>query len=175
MRQREHIILIGPMGSGKSTLGHALATRLALPFVDLDTRIEADAGCSIALLFQRENEAGFRARESRVLQDVLSGPAAVIATGGGAVLAERNCRSMRDAGIVVYLQVDPDVQLVRLEGDTTRPLLATPDRAQRLAQLQAQREPLYRQTAHLCFDTSPAGTDATALAERLALYRATHA
>lgn len=165
------------MGAGKTTLGRALAVRFALPFVDVDARIEADAGCTIAEIFQHEGESGFRIRESRILQDILSEPTAVIATGGGAVLAEGSREAMRGAGIVVYLHVDPNVQLARLEGDSTRPLLATPDRAHRLAQLQAQREPLYRQTAHLCFDTSPADVDADtdALAERLALYRADYA
>ena len=106
MQNRDHVVLVGPMGSGKSTLGRALAARLARPFVDVDARIEADAGCSIAALFAAEGEAGFRAREARVLAAVLGGPAAVIATGGGAVLAEANRTAMRAAGVVVYLGCD---------------------------------------------------------------------
>ena len=152
MQNRDHVVLVGPMGSGKSTLGRALAARLARPFVDVDARIEADAGCSIAALFAAEGEAGFRAREARVLAAVLGGPAAVIATGGGAVLAEANRTAMRAAGVVVYLQVDAATQLARLQHDQARPLLQAPDRAQRLAELQAQREPLYRAVAHLLFD-----------------------
>lgn len=177
MRNCGHIVLVGPMGSGKSTLGRALAARLVLPFVDVDARIEADAGCRIAELFASEGEAGFRTRESRLLAGILAGPAAVVASGGGAVLLEANRAAMRAAGIVVYLQVDAATQLARLAGDTGRPLLAAPDRAQRLADLQAQREPLYRGAAHLLFDTTrlPADAAAAALALQLADFEAKQA
>ncbi len=177
MRKRHHIVLVGPMGSGKSTLGRALAARLGLDFIDVDERIVAEAGRSIAELFASEGEAGFRTRESRVLAQALGEAAAVVATGGGAVLDAANRAVMRAAGIVVYLQVDAAAQLARLADDTSRPLLAAPDRAQRLANLQAQREPLYRDAAHLLFDTTslqPAAA-AAALAARLATFEATQA
>ena len=169
MQNPQPIVLIGPMGSGKSTLGRALAARLALPFVDVDARIEADAGCDIAQLFDTEGEAGFRAREARVLAASLREGAAVIATGGGAVLLEANRTAMRAAGTVVYLHVDAATQRARLHGDTHRPLLQAADPAQTLARLQAQREPLYRATAHLLLDTTTLSPDAAvaALAGRL--------
>ena len=141
-----HVVLVGPMGSGKSTLGRALATRLALAFVDVDANIVAAAGCDIPTLFATEGEA------------------AVIATGGGAVLADANRAAMRKAGRVVYLQVDAATQLLRLAGDTGRPLLDAPDRARRLADLQAIREPLYRDVAHHLFDSSTLSPDAAAAA-----------
>ena len=158
------------MGSGKSTLGRGLATRLGMSFVDVDTRIESAAGCAIQAIFEHEGEAGFRQREAQALAEALAGEVAVIATGGGAVLAEANRNAMRDAGVVVYLQVDPATQLLRLTGDTGRPLLDTPDRAQRLADLQAIREPLYREVAHHLFDSSALSPDAAvaALADLLA-------
>lgn len=177
MQNRDHLVLVGPMGSGKSTLGRALAARLRRPFVDVDARIVADAGRSIAALFDDEGETGFRARETRVLAAALGEPAAVIATGGGAVLAEANRAAMRAAGVVIYLQVDAATQLARLQYDQGRPLLQAPDRAQRLAQLQAQREPLYRAAAHLQFDTSRLTPEAaaTALAAQLDTFGATPA
>ncbi|MFT4177927.1 MAG: shikimate kinase [Thermomonas sp.] len=176
MRNRRHIVLIGPMGSGKSTLGPALAARLELGFVDLDARIVADAGCSIARIFADEGEAGFRIRESRALAEALADAPAVIATGGGAVLAQANRNAMRAAGTVVYLHVDADTQLARLAFDTTRPLLQDGDRAQKLAALQAIREPLYREAAHLLFDTAYLMPEAAvaALAGLLASDEATH-
>lgn len=167
---RPHVVLVGPMGAGKSRVGALLAARLGLAFVDLDARIEADAGHAIATLFAAEGEAGFRQREACALGATLAGAAAVVATGGGAVLEAANRLAMREAGCVVYLQVDPALQLDRLAGDAHRPLLQVEDRAQRLADLQAQREPLYREVAHLVFDTSPHSAEAAAqaLAARLA-------
>lgn len=169
MRNQGHIVLVGPMGSGKSTLGHALAARLGLRFIDVDQRIVADAGCSITDVFAHEGEAGFRAREARLLAQALGEDAAVVATGGGAVLAEGNRAAMRGAGRVVYLRVEAETQLARLHGDTARPLLQASDPAQALAALQAVREPLYRAAAHLIFDTTSLAPEAAAdaLAERL--------
>ena len=159
-----HVVLVGPMGSGKSTLGRGLAAWLGLAFVDVDARIVAAAGCDIPSLFANEGEAGFRKRETQALAEALAGEAAVIATGGGAVLADANRTAMREAGHVVYLQVDAATQLARLTGDTARPLLATADRAQRLADLQTIREPLYREVAHHIFDTSTHAPDAAVAA-----------
>src|SRR6187402_168762 len=119
MRNAGHIILVGPMGSGKSTLGRGLATRLGLAFVDVDARIEAGAGHDIPSIFASEGEAGFRERETLALAEALAGESAVIATGGGAVLAGANRTAMREAGHVVYLQVDAVTQLARLAGETS--------------------------------------------------------
>ena len=165
------------MGSGKSTLGRGLAAWLGLAFVDVDARIVAAAGCDIPTLFATEREASFRQRETLALVEALAGEAAVIATGGGAVLADANRTAMREDGRVVYLLVDAATQLARLAGDTGRPLLASEDRAQRLANLQAVRDPLYREVAHLTFDTSALAPEAAvaALAALLATNETTDA
>lgn len=154
-----NVVLVGPMGSGKSHVGRLLAARLGLEFVDVDARIEADAGMPIPAIFASEGEAGFRARESRLLADALEQHGRVVATGGGAVLDAGNRAVMRAAGWVVYLQVELAEQLRRLAGDTGRPLLEVADRAQRLAELQALREPLYREVADLAFETSTRSPD----------------
>ena len=154
MRNAGNLVLVGPMGSGKSAVGRLLATRLGRNFVDVDACIEMQAGMTIAAIFAAEGEAGFRVRESSALVDALLKPAQVIATGGGSVLEAGNRAAMRSAGTVVYLRVDPQEQLRRVAGDSARPLLHVADRGQRLAELQAQREPLYREVAELAFDTS---------------------
>lgn len=164
---RRNIVLVGPMGSGKSHVGRLLAARLGLDFVDVDARIEAEAAMPIPAIFASEGEAGFRAREGAALGQVLALGGQVVATGGGAVLAEVNRAAMRAAGRVVYLHVDPAEQLRRLAGDTGRPLLGVPDRARRLAELQAQREPLYREVADLVLETT--GRSPGAVAEALAV------
>lgn len=161
-----NVVLVGPMGSGKSHVGRLLAARLGLHFVDVDARIEAEAGMSIPAIFASEGEAGFRERERAALANVLALDGQVAATGGGAVLSEANRSAMRSAGRVVYLHVDPTEQLRRLAGDTGRPLLAVPDRARRLAELQAQRELLYREVADLVIETS--GQPPEVVAETLA-------
>lgn len=152
------------MGSGKSTLGQALAVRLGRSFIDLDARIAAAAGCTIPAIFEAEGEAGFREHEADALRAALAEAPAVIASGGGAVLRPDNRAAMRQAATVVYLQIDAATQLARLAGDRDRPLLQATDPAQTLARLQAQREPLYRACAHLLFDTGTLAPEAAAAA-----------
>ncbi len=150
-----HIVLVGPMGAGKSSIGRLLAKRLQRAFVDLDAWIEAEAGVTIASIFSNEGEAGFRSRECRALRDVLmNSETSIIATGGGAVLDETNRSAMRDAGSVVYLQIEPAMQLQRLQGDCSRPLFTTANPSECLTTLQATREALYREVAEFCFDTT---------------------
>lgn len=169
-----NIVLVGPMGSGKSHVGRLLATRLGLAFVDLDARIEAEAGKPISAIFASEGEQAFRVLESRVLAETMAGQGQVVATGGGAVLDAGNRAVMRERGHVVYLQVEHDDQWRRIAGVGAsgggRPLLDAPDPAQRLRDLQAVREPLYREAADLLFDTGQLTAEgvADALAATLA-------
>lgn len=169
MNNATHLVLVGPMGAGKSALGRRLAGVWGVEFVDLDREIESRAGAAISDIFACEGEAGFRRREREALADALSRERCVVATGGGAVLDPRNRALMREHGFIVHLQIDVDEQLARLARDRSRPLLAGVDRGEVLARLAAEREPLYAEIADLIF--SPTGmtkADATsALAEKL--------
>ncbi len=138
----ERIFMIGPMGAGKSTVGKRVARRLEWTFVDLDKCIELEAGASVALIFEMEGEAGFRSRESAALALQAQKSRVVVATGGGAVLAPQNHATLR-SGVVVYLEATVELQLERLARDRSRPLLQTPDRAERLRLLAEARNPIY--------------------------------
>ena len=141
------LFLVGPMGSGKSTVGRHLADLLDCPFIDSDAEIESRAGADIPWIFDVEGEAGFRRRETTVLKDLVEHPAAVIATGGGAILAAENREMMARAGVVVFLNVSVAQQLKRTGSGEGRPLLQQGDREETLKQLMADREPLYRAAA----------------------------
>ena len=141
------LFLIGPMGSGKSTVGRHLADLLDCPFIDSDAEIEFRAGADIPWIFDVEGEAGFRRREITVLKDLIERPSAVIATGGGAILAAENREMMSRAGIVVFLNVSVVQQLKRTGSGEGRPLLQQGDHKESLKQLMAEREPLYRALA----------------------------
>ena len=162
-----HIVLVGPMGSGKSTLGRALAARLGLAFIDVDACIEASAGRDIPAIFASEGEAGFRERERCALAELLAGEGQLVATGGGAVLDAQNRQRIRERGFVVYLSAGIESQLKRLQRDRTRPLLQRADREQVLRELALQREPLYREVADLVMDTD--GLTAADASARLSL------
>jgi len=150
---RGNIFLVGMMGAGKTTIGKALAQRLRREFVDTDRILVERTGVPVATVFEIEGEEGFRRRESGVLVELARREDCVIATGGGVVLAEDNRRVMRDAGTVVYLRARIDNLWERTRHDTTRPLLATPDPRGTLALLVEQREPLYREAAHVVVET----------------------
>jgi shikimate kinase len=145
--------LVGMPGSGKSTVGRHLSRRLALPFFDSDHLIEQRLGCSIREYFAREGEAAFRDVEEQVLRELAQGPSAVVATGGGAVLRPGTREALRQGGKVIYLRSSPEELYRRVRHDTQRPLLQVADPMARLRALHAERDPLYRETAHFQIDT----------------------
>jgi shikimate kinase len=147
------VFLIGPMGAGKSAVGKALARRLGYAFLDSDSEIERRTGVDIAYIFEREGEAGFRAREREVIAELTRCPDTVLATGGGAVLLAENRADLAARGFVVFLEASVERQLERTRFDRRRPLLATGDRRTRLEELIAIREPLYRSIAAYCVST----------------------
>ena len=153
MLNADNIFLVGPMGSGKSAVGRRLAERLGLTFVDSDAEIEARTGVDITCIFDREGEAGFRARERDVLDLLTRQPRSLIATGGGAVLDAETRERLRSRGCVVYLRTSVDQQLARTRRSTHRPLLDTPDPRGTLQRLMQQRATLYEATADLAVDT----------------------
>lgn len=141
------LFLVGPMGAGKSAIGRELARVLDRPFFDSDLVIQERTGADIGFIFDREGEAGFRARERQVIDELTSIPDAVVATGGGAVLDAGNRDVLASRGTVVYLFTSVEHQLARTRAGKTRPLLETADPAGRLAALYAERDPLYRAIA----------------------------
>ena len=144
------LFLVGFMAAGKTTVGRLCAARLGSPFVDLDERIAAAAGASVQELFAREGEAAFRRREAAALAEVLAGPPAVVATGGGTPCHGDAMERMLEAGLVVALDVPLDVALGRAGAPAARPLLQRgPDE---IAALHARRQPVYRR-AHAVVGT----------------------
>ncbi len=153
MNPAPNLVLVGPMGAGKTSIGKRLSECFRLAFVDADRDIELRTGAAVGTIFECEGEAGFRARERATLAELMARNAQVISTGGGAVLDADNRRHMRERGFVVYLQVSVDGQLQRLARDRTRPLLQRDDREEVLRKLAIARAPLYSEIADLCFDT----------------------
>lgn len=151
---RGNVFLVGMMGAGKTTLGKALARRTGQEFIDTDRLLVERTGVPIATIFEFEGEPGFRQRESALIGELAARSGCVIATGGGAVLAEENRRAMRRAGTVVYLRARLESLWERTRHDSSRPLLATADPRGTLAALLEQRDPLYRDAAHIVVDTA---------------------
>lgn len=140
-------------GSGKSTVGRKLARRLAFPFIDSDHVIEQQIGCSIRDFFAREGEASFRDLEQGVIDQLMQSTDGVLATGGGAVLRPANRERLRSGGKVIYLRSTPEEVFRRVRYDRTRPLLQVDDPLERLSALHAERDSLYRETAHFVIET----------------------
>lgn len=147
------IFLVGPMGSGKSTVGRALARRINFRFFDSDRVIEDNCGVDIPTIFEYEGEQGFRDREERTIDTLTNLPGIVLATGGGSVLREKSRARLRERGCVILLQVDIKEQLRRVAFDANRPLLQTDDPESRLRALMQEREPIYNAVAHIKITT----------------------
>jgi len=150
--KRNNIVLIGFMGTGKSTVSRVLAERLGWQSIDTDAEIERQEGRKIAEMFAADGEAYFRNIETRVIAEVMSGKEQVVSTGGGAVLAEPNRQAMLAGGCVVALTADPDVIIERVRRDEKRPLLQG-DVSERVHTLLANRRTAY-DFADIKIDTS---------------------
>ena len=170
MNPAPNLILVGPMGAGKTSIGRRLAERFGLEFCDVDQQVVERCGATINTIFEHVGESGFREREKAVLAQILAETGRLVSTGGGAVLDRDNRLMMQRRGFVVYLRVGVDAQLKRLGRDRSRPLLQRGDREQVLRDLATAREPFYLEAADLMLDTdamSP-GAAASALAQLLA-------
>lgn len=141
------------MGAGKTTIGRYLAEMLGRSFVDSDHEIERKTGANIPWIFEKEGEAGFRSRETAVLQELALQSNLVVATGGGAVTQRINRQLLKREGIVVYLYTPVEIQVQRTYRDKNRPLLQVENPEQRLRDLLEIRDPLYREVADYVIET----------------------
>lgn len=159
------VVLIGPMGAGKTTVGRRLASARGMEFADSDQEVEARTGVNIAFIFEKEGEAGFRKRERQAIAELTQRSALVLATGGGAILDPENRQCLAARGFVVYLHASIEQQLARTERTDTRPLLQGGNRRETLERLFSTRDPLYREIADLVLHTD--GRNARTLAREI--------
>lgn len=149
----QSIVLIGFMGSGKSSVGRELAARTRLPRYDTDELVREGFGLPIAEIFALHGEEAFRTAETEVLS-AIPAERAIIVTGGGIVLRPENVAMLRACGVLTYLNADEETLFARVSRRKTRPLLQTENPRQTLSDLLAIREPLYRALADIVIDTS---------------------
>jgi shikimate kinase len=161
--QSGNLIMVGLMGSGKTTIGRALAKHLSKDFMDSDDEIQKRTGVTIPHIFDVEGEAGFRLRESAAIRDLVRHDNMVLATGGGAVLTEQNRDLLQQNGVVIYLKASVHDLWQRTRHDRNRPLLQTDDPHAKLAELFAQRDPLYRQVADIVIQSGKQSAQALML------------
>jgi shikimate kinase len=168
-----NVYLIGPMGSGKTSIGQRLAKLLGLEFLDNDQELEKQTGASVGLIFDLEGDEGFRKRETAMLKKLVARENILLATGGGTIVREENRELLSRTGLVVYLRTSVVQQLRRLSHDKSRPLLQSGNREEKLTRLAKERNPLYEQLADLVFPSQNRGLDTAsrALYSAIQLYR----
>jgi shikimate kinase len=155
-----NIFIVGPMGSGKTTVGKIVANELFLDFYDTDATIEEKTGVSIDWIFDIEGEQGFRKRETLVLKDLVASNSIVLATGGGIIIESENRELLASRGTVFYLHTPLETQINRTSKDKDRPLLKGQDPAKVLAELQESRQAFYEEVAdHIINTENKSGSD----------------
>ena len=149
-----NIVLIGYMGSGKSTVGARLSDRLGIPFEDTDKMIEREQGMSVSEIFEKYGEESFRRMETELLSKLLEKEVGmVLALGGGTPMRQENQEAIKALGTVVYLRTKPETVLKRLKGDTTRPLLAGANAGEKVRAMMETRNPVYEALSDVAVDT----------------------
>ena len=148
-----NIFIVGPMGSGKTTVGKIVANELFLDFHDTDAKIEESTGVTIDWIFDIEGESGFRKRETSILKEVVALNSIVLATGGGIIIAEGNRELLASRGTVFYLHTPLNTQIERTAKDKDRPLLKDKDPEKVLSDLQKTRQAMYEEVADHIIDT----------------------
>ena len=148
-----NIILVGPMGAGKTTIGKQLAQQLGREFFDSDRVIEEHTGANIPLIFELEGEEGFRKREKNMILELTSKEDIVLATGGGVVLDPDNRKQLAKSGFVIYLNAPLSQLINRTSKDKNRPLLQTNNPQKKMEEILAIRDPLYREVADASVET----------------------
>lgn len=154
-----NVVLIGFMGSGKSTVGKKLAEELKIEWLDMDNEIEKREGKLVNEIFSEYGEAYFRELESKYINELLTVEKKVISTGGGVVLKVENIAILKKIGMVIFLHVDPSQIIERLEEDSTRPLLQGENIEEKVANLLEQRDPLYLSAADIIIQTTGKSVD----------------
>ena len=162
-----NVILVGMMGSGKTTVGRLVAERTGREFIDLDEMIEQQVGKRIAQIFEEVGEEGFRELETQTLREIAGATHAVIATGGGLVIKAENRRILQDLGIVVWLDAPPDELLKRIGNDESRPMLHGQNPMKRLERLLSERRGFYADASNIHLDTTELTPEE--IAERVSL------
>jgi len=157
MESSQNVILVGPMGAGKTSIGRQVAGLLGYEFVDSDREIESRTGADIPWIFDVEGEEGFRKREEAVIEELTLRKQIVLATGGGAVVRMANRQAIKSRGLVVYLKTPIKQQLIRTSRDRNRPLLQNDEPRKVLTKLMAERESLYQDVAHFEVSTDSGG------------------
>lgn len=148
-----NIFFVGLMGAGKTTIGRQLAKHLNKTFYDTDHEIERRTGVNIPLIFELEGEAGFRKRETAIIEELSQMQDIVLATGGGAILMQENRENLKKNGTVIYLRANVHELWQRTRNDKNRPLLQTKNSREKLEQLFAERDPHYCDVATIIVDT----------------------
>ena len=153
LENNKNIFLIGPMGSGKTSVGLIIAKTLAKEFLDTDHEIEASTGVDISYVFDVEGEKGFRKREEKLVASITQKKNIVLATGGGAIESENNRRYLANNGFVIYLETSLEDQVLRAKPSRQRPLLQDVEPKKKLQELMQKRKSLYESIADTIVNT----------------------
>ena len=150
---KNNIILIGPMGSGKSSIGKKLSKMMKFDFVDTDNLIEENTGVDIPTIFEHEGETGFRERESKILQEISDYQQTVVGTGGGIIISKKNRGIIKKMGFAVYLTASIKELVYRTEHDKNRPLINSDDAENKIRNIINDRKEYYENTSNMTIST----------------------
>lgn len=151
---KKNIVLIGFMGSGKTTFGKKLSRRMGYQFIDTDKWIESRQGKRISRIFEEEGEAFFRKLEAETVKEISQSQGLIIGTGGGIVKNDNSMELLKEGGVIVYLKATPEHIFKNVANDKTRPLLQTSDKMETIQNLMKERTPVYKRWADVTVDVT---------------------